>query len=74
VQPPTPSQVELTSQAPGVQVKAVPPQVPAVQTSVFVQALPSSQVVLSALLVHAVVEVAGSQLWQGFEGLAAPEA
>jgi hypothetical protein len=47
VHPPSPSHVELVSQAPGVQVKAVPPHVPLVHTSVFVQALLSSHVVPS---------------------------
>src|SRR5580704_5996214 len=50
VQPPRPSHVELTSQLVAVHVYGVPPQAPAVHTSVDVQALPSLQVVPSGAL------------------------
>jgi hypothetical protein len=68
-----PLQVELAWQLVGVQVKGVPPQVPAVQTSFDVQRLPSSQVVPSVALDHAVVEVAGVHTWQALAGLMVPE-
>jgi hypothetical protein len=58
-----PLHVELVSQSPAVQVNEVPPQLPFVHTSFLVQAVASSHVVVLALLVHAVVEVAGSQTW-----------
>ena len=68
-----PLQVELAWQLVGVQVKAVPAQVPAVHTSLEVQALPSLQVVPSVTFDHAVVEVAGAHAWQALAGLMVPE-
>jgi hypothetical protein len=67
-----PLQMEVSWQLVGVQVKAVPPHVPAVQTSFDVQRLPSSQVVPSATLDQVVVEVAGVHARQAFAGFTVP--
>jgi hypothetical protein len=74
VQPPTPSHVALSWQSVAVHEYAVPPQVPAVQTSLFVHALPSSHTVPSATLLHAVVELAGVHTKHAFAGFTAPAA
>jgi hypothetical protein len=72
VQPPLPSQVELAWQTPGVHVYTAPPQTPAVQTSFFVHALPSSQLVPLARLDHAVVELAGVHTRHALAGFTVP--
>jgi hypothetical protein len=54
-----PLQVELTWQSVGVHVNPVPTQVPPLHASLDVQRSPSSQVVPSITLDHAVVDVAG---------------
>lgn len=53
----------------------VPPQVPLpLQTSLYVQALPSLQLVPEVAFDHAVFEVAGVQTWHAFPGFTVPEA
>jgi hypothetical protein len=74
VQPPSPSHVELAWQLVGAHVYAVPPQVPAAQTSLFVHALPSSQFVPSARLDQAVVELDGVHTRHALAGFTVPAA
>jgi hypothetical protein len=69
VQPPVPSQAEEAWQSAGVQVYAAPPQAPFVQTSAFVHALPSSQVVPFAAWLHAVRVTAGWHDWHALPGV-----
>jgi hypothetical protein len=66
--------MSLVQGSPSSQVYAVLPQVPAVQTSFFVQAIPSSHEVPSAAGLHAVWLKAGEHCWHGFAGFAAPVA
>jgi hypothetical protein len=74
VQPPVPSQAEEAWQSAGVQVYAAPPHAPFVQTSAFVQAFPSSQVVPFEELLHEVALVAGWHRRHACVGFAAPAA
>jgi hypothetical protein len=61
VQVPSPLQVSVVQAIPSLQVYAVPPHTPApLQTSFFVQSLPSLQAVPLAVGLHAVWLVAGA--------------
>ena len=62
LQVPTPSQVELTWHSLAAQLYDVPPQAPAVQTSLWVQLLPSLQTVPLALVGLEQAPVAGLQV------------
>jgi hypothetical protein len=74
VQLPSPLQKSLVQASPSSQVYTVLPQVPAVQTSFFVHATPSSQAVPSALGLHAVWLKPGEHSRHWFAGFAAPAA
>ena len=74
VHPPLPSHVELVWQLVAVHVYSVPPQAPAVHTSLEVQAFPSLHAVPSATLDHPVVEIAGAHASHGFAGFGVPAA
>ncbi len=72
VQPPLPSQVELTWQLVAVHGDAVPVQVPAAHTSFQVQGSPSLHSVPPATSDHSVVEVAGAHTRQALAGFTVP--
>jgi hypothetical protein len=72
VQVPFPLQVSLVHASPSSHVYAVPPQVPAVHTSLFVQASPSLHEVPSVFGLHAVWLKPGEHCWHWFAGLTVP--
>jgi hypothetical protein len=73
VQVPFPLQVSLVQASPSSHVYAVPPHVPAVHTSFFVQAIPSLHEVSSVFGLHAVWLKPGVHCWHWFAGLTVPE-